>query len=149
MIEPGTYKATVLKHGISETKDGSLQAVVTFSLDAGGPKTLAWFGSFKEKALPHTIKALLVCGLKGNSPAGPLDIGREVSIVVDEEIGQDGKTRTKVRWVNAIGGAIKNVVDQNIATAKLAALEGAVMAARHDLKIPESASEDMPAWMKE
>jgi hypothetical protein len=72
MINPGTYPAKVISHAISETRGGDPQAAVTFSFDANGPKTMTWYGSFKEgKAREITIKALLACGLKGNNPAGP------------------------------------------------------------------------------
>ncbi len=136
MIASGTYKATVLSHAISETKDGLPQAAVTFSFEADKrPHTITWFGSFKEKALPITVKALLTCGLKGNNPAGPLEIGKEVSIVVEEEIGQDNKVRSKVRWVNPLGG-VKNIISADLAKAKLSALEGAVMAARQESGMP-------------
>jgi hypothetical protein len=130
MTNPGTYAAKVISHAISETKAGDPQAAVTFSFNDGGPKTMTWFGSFKEgKARDITIKALLACGLKGNNPAGPLEIGKEVSIVIEDEEGQDGKTRSKIRWVNALG-AVRNVIPQDMAKAKLSDLEGAVMAAR-------------------
>lgn len=136
MIQPGTYKATVLNKAISETKDGSPQAAVTFSFEAGGSShTMTWYGSFKEKALPHTIKALLVCGLKGNNPANEVEIGKEVMVVVEEEIDeQTGKPRNKIRWVNALN-AIRNVIPQDLAASKLAMLEGAVMSQRQKLGI--------------
>ncbi len=133
MITPGTYKATLVKHEIRETKDGLPQVAITFSFEADGKSnTMTWFGSFKEKAQPITIKTLLTCGLKGNNPAGPLDIGREVELVIDDEKGQDGKTRTKIRWVNSLGG-VKSAIPQDMAHAKLADLEGAIMAARANL----------------
>lgn len=143
MVTPGTYKATILSHAISETKGGHPQAAVTFSFDAGGkPTTMTWYGSFKEgKAQEITIKALLACGLKGNNPAGPLDIGKEVSIVIEDEKGEDGKTRSKIRWVNALGG-VKNVIPQDLAQSKLEALQGAVMAARQEHNVPDS--DDIP-----
>lgn len=144
MIKPGTYTAKLVSHAISETSKGDPQAVLTFSFEAGGTThQLNYYGSFSEKGAPHTIKALLVCGLKGQSPAGPLDVGREVSIVVDDEVGQDGKTRSKIRWVNAIGVA-KKAMPQDLAKSKLAALEGAVMAARNDLNIQDNDDEDLP-----
>jgi hypothetical protein len=142
MVKPGTYKATIISHAISETKNGAPQAAVTFSVEADGKsQTMTWFGSFKEgKAQEITIKALLVCGLKGNNPAGPLDIGREVSIVVEDEKGEDGKVRSKIRWVNAIGG-VKNVIPQDMAQAKLESLMGAVMAARQEHNVPDGDDE--------
>lgn len=141
MIQPGTYIAKVVSHAISETKGGDPQAAITFSFTEAGKiqHSLTYFGSFKEKARPFTIKALLACGLKGNNPAGPLEIGKEVSIVVENEEGQDGKIRAKIRWVNQLGG-VKNVINPDAALAKLAALEGAVFAARSESQIHDSDS---------
>lgn len=143
MITPGTYTAKIISHSITETKDGNPQASVTFSFEADGkPQSMTWFGSFKEgKAREITVKALLVCGLKGNNPAGSLDIGREVSIVVEDDEGQDGKMRSRIRWVNALGGS-RNVIPQDMAKSKLADLEGAVMAARQATGIEDT--DDIP-----
>lgn len=136
MVSPGNYKAMVLSHAISETKAGLPQAAVTFSFEANGhPHTLTWYGSFSEKALAHTIKALLVCGLKGNNPAGDLEVGREVSIVVEVDVDDQGKERNKIRWVNAVG-TIRNAIPQDLASLKLSSLEAAVMSARQRLNIP-------------
>jgi hypothetical protein len=137
MIKQGTYLAKVISHAISETKGGNPQAVVKFSLDADGPKTLTWYGSFSEKAIEITVKALLACGLQGNNPAGALEIGKEVSIVVEIEKDENGKERNKVRWVNSVH-EIKNVIPQDAAKAKLSALEGAVMMARQKLGVSDS-----------
>lgn len=134
-MKAGTYNAKVVSHAISETKAGDPQATVTFSFEAEGTKSITWYGSFKEAAAPITLKSLLVCGLKGNNPAGPLDIGREVSIVIEAD-DYKGKSTLKVRWVNALGG-VRNVIPQDAAKAKLSALEGAVMAARQDLGLSD------------
>lgn len=143
MVKPGTYIGTILSHAVTETKAGDPQASVTFSFDADSrPQNMTWFGSFKEgKAQEITIKALLTCGLKGNNPAGPLDIGKQVSLVIEDEKGQDGKIRSKIRWVNALGG-VKNVIAPDLAMSKLDALAGAVALARQENNIPES--DDIP-----
>lgn len=138
MIKPGTYTATVLNHAITSTQKGDPQAAVSFSCaDNEGSHQITWYGSFSEKARPFTIKSLLACGLKGNNPAGPLEIGKEVSIVVEHETDDAGKTRAKVRWVNALGG-YKNVISNDEALAKLSMLEGAVMAQRQSLGLTDS-----------
>lgn len=131
MIKPGTYAGTIQSHVISETKAGEPQAAITFSLESEGrPHTMTWFGSFKEgKAREITIKTLLICGLKGNNPAGPLEIGKQLSLVVEEEKGQDGKVRSRIRWINALG-AVKNVIPKDMAISRLDSLAGAVAAAR-------------------
>lgn len=132
-IKDGTYIAKILTHTIGETQKGDPQAVVTFSFQTDeGSQNLNWYGSFSEKALPHTVKALVVCGLKGNNPAGDLEIGKEVQIVIENEADDQGKVRSKIRWVNQVGGGVKKMAPE-LAKAKLSVLEGAVMAARQRL----------------
>jgi hypothetical protein len=141
-IKEGTYIAKVLTHAISETQKGDPQAVVTFSFQTDdGPHNLNWYGSFSEKAMPHTVKALVVCGLKGNNPAGELEIGKEVQIVIENEADDKGVLRSKIRWVNQVGGGVKKMAPE-LARAKLSALEGAVMAARQKLGASAQADED-------
>ncbi len=128
-IGPGTHTAKIVSHTITETKAGDPQASIEFAV---GDDRIHWFGTFKEgKGRDITIKALLACGLKGDNPAGPLEIGREMSIVVDDETWE-GTTRTKVKWINHLG-AVKNMNPKDLAKAKLANLEGAVMAARQTM----------------
>lgn len=130
MIEAGTYKATVFSHAISETKKGEPQAVIAFSFsDKNGPQKIHYYGSFSEKARQYTIKNLITCGLKENNPAGALEIGKEVEIVIDVEFDENGKERAKVKFINE-PGMTRNVIPQDMAKAKLSALEGAVMAVR-------------------
>ncbi len=128
LVKPGRYTANVLDHGISETKAGEPQAVIKFEFDFDGSKReLTWFGSFKEKALPFTLEALVACGLKGNNPAGALEIGKEVSIVVEKETDESGKERNKVRWVNRAHAPIQKM-DSLAASSKLEKYAAAVMA---------------------
>jgi hypothetical protein len=130
-IEPGIYVAKVFEHAIGETKAGLPQAVITFKF---GGHSIKYYGSFSPKAAPWTIKALIACGLEGQNPAGPLKIGKEVSITIAEDVNLQGQPVMKVRWVNPISG-IKNVIAPDAAKAKLADLEGAVLAARADLGV--------------
>jgi hypothetical protein len=145
MLKPGRYKASIVKHAITETKSGDPQAVVTFDFDAdGNQQQMTWYGSFKEgKAREITIRALLVCGLKGNNPAGPLEIGREVMLTIESEKDQNGKERLRIRWINPLGG-IQNALSDDMAKSKLSALEGAVMAARHGSGIADSDDDTIP-----
>lgn len=139
MIKAGTYQAKITNHAISETKKGDPQATVSFSFEIDGAQhSLTWFGSFKEKALPITLKALVIMGLKGNNPAGPLEIGKDVLIVVDFEKDETtGKERNKISWVNALN-SVRNVIPQDLAVSKLASLEGAVMMARQKLGVSDA-----------
>ena len=130
MLPAGKYKATLAEHHVGETSKGDPQVVATFNVVHGGLKEqISWFGFFTEKTQSTTIKSLITLGLQGNNPAGPLTIGKEVELVVENETDQKGVTRAKVRWVNPLGVARK-VIPTDMAKAKLSALEGAVMAAR-------------------
>jgi hypothetical protein len=143
MVEAGTYLATVLSHAIGETQKGDPQAVITFAFtDKAGPQKITYYGSFSEKARQYTIKNLITCGLKGNNPAGDLEIGKQVEIVVEIETDDKDKNRAKVKFINDPGAARK-VIAPDLAKAKLSALEGAVMAARSAMPTKQD-SDDIP-----
>lgn len=128
LVKAGRYNAKVVDHGITETKNGDPQAAIRFGFETqDGYKELVWFGSFKEKALEFTLQALVNCGLQGTNPAGPLEIGKEVSVVVDINKDHEGKDRNVVQWVNKLGGIGKKV-DEMEAKAKLERFSGAIMA---------------------
>lgn len=128
LVKSGRYKAKVIDHGISKTKAGDPQAVVRFEFETStGYRELTWFGSFKEGALEHTVRALVNCGLKGSNPAGALEIGKEVSITVEIDKDQKGNDRNIVRWVNVPGG-VANKMPQGEANALLERYSGVVMA---------------------
>ncbi len=128
LVKAGRYNARVAEHAITETKSGDPQATIRFEFETTeGLRQLTWFGSFKEKALEHTLKSLVVCGLEGNNPSGPLEIGKEVSIVIEVSKDQNGDDRNVVRWVNKLGGN-SNKMDASSAKAKLERYAGAIMA---------------------
>lgn len=134
MIEEGKYEATVKTYNIVQNSKGDLQAVITFYVSQKAGE-ISYYGGFSEKGREYTINNLITCGLKGNNPAGELELGKKVEIVVKHE-EYEGKTRAKVKFINPIGGgAFKNLVSKDLALAKLSELEGAVMGARQRLNI--------------
>lgn len=106
MISPGRYIARASDWRFTVSSTGSEQLAVSFQLEAGD--TLTWWGSFSDKALPHTMKALRAMGWRGTDLAeldnhgGGLD-GQQVELVVEESEYQ-GRVSPKVRWVNSLGG---------------------------------------------
>lgn len=142
LVKSGRYPAKVVSHAITETKGGDPQAAIRFGFETSdGPKELTFFGSFKGGALEHTLKALVASGLKGNNPAGPLEIGKDVSIVVEINKDINGNDRNVVRWVNQPGG-VTNKMDDMSAKAKLEQYTGAVMALREKVNAPPSLNSD-------
>jgi hypothetical protein len=143
LVKPGRYKAVIVEHGITETKNKDPQAAIRFGIETKehGYRELVWFGSFKQLALEHTLKALVVCGLDGTNPAGPLEIGKEVSITVEIDKNHEGKERNVVRWINSLGGVGKKI-DGLTATAKLDQYSSAVMALKEKLGVGKSKTSD-------
>lgn len=132
IYKSGRFSAKVTDYGISETKAGDPQAFVTFEVAfPDGAASMTWYGSFKPKAQDITFKALQALGLNGKvtdlsigPDGGPIPVGTEASVVVEEEQRQDGQgTWFRIRWVNrAGGGATVQRADVATAKAKLAKL---------------------------
>lgn len=118
-MTPGKYIARVIDASITTTKAGLPQPTIRFRwAEADGTVCqYNWQGSLKEAAQEITCKALAACGFQFtadddggisrlvNGPEGLLDATKDVEIDVQNEVGQDGKTYAKIRWVNESGGA--------------------------------------------
>ncbi len=109
-IKAGTYISKASVWGLSETKSGAEQFAIEFPVtdEHGETHVLTYFGSFSEKAEKHTLKALRACGWVGNDLSKVNDLPNEVQLVVENE-EYEGEWRTKIKWVNSIGGAIRHL----------------------------------------
>lgn len=108
MLKPGTYEAIAINSGISATMKGTPQAFMEFEIRQDGENEyITWFGALTEKGAEISVKALVAAGFVGNDFADlekPFEVvfgPRKVSIEVVEE-SFNGKSVTKVKWVNAI-----------------------------------------------
>jgi hypothetical protein len=114
MIPAATYPAVVvpvttdsgqeLMCQFGHTKDQKPQVAITYEILRGpyAGQKLTWVGFFTEKTTDTTMKTFRVSGFTGDdldkfNDQRP-DI--EVNIVVQDKIGQDGKTYSEIRWVN-------------------------------------------------
>lgn len=130
LFKPGRYTAQVIDHRIAETKKGDPQAWVKFAFKHNEEDhEISWYGSFNGKALEHTIKGLISCGLKGDHPAGPLELGKLVSIVIETKEDSEGKERSSVRWVNKLSAPPK-AIEEKTAKALLQQYTSTVKALR-------------------
>jgi len=146
-IKPGKYQARLKDYWIGKTSAGLPQAELVFEFEADDElRELMWFGSFKEKARPHTIKALLYCGFHGNDlttladgrDGGALELGKEVVITIAKEIDDRGNPRLRINWINPIGGAaFRDKVNRGELGGSLASLKGDVAAIRKETGIKE------------
>lgn len=128
-ISAGTYVGNVIDYGINETKKGNPQIFIKFHLPQI-EKKLTWFGSLaSEKAIEITCKALINCGfsktdlalLTNGVESGELDTDKELILVVENE-EYEGKTRTKIQWINLPNAGVQNKLDQAGAVQKLSGL---------------------------
>lgn len=123
-LSPGTYRARPVSAALGYTMNGNEQIAVTFeTLDPAGER-VTWYGYFTEKSSDRTLQSLRYCGWRGNYLADfygeqlPEGFDQEVDIVVEQEEYQ-GKTYTKVAWVNSGGSgmALRNAMTQDQAKA--------------------------------
>ena len=135
---PGTYRARVtavedVQFGMSH--GGNEQIAVPFVVTQGDAQgeTITWFGSFTDKAVEITLKALRACGWQGddlNDLTGVVD--NEVELVCAVETYNE-KTSLKVKWVNKPGeGKVKleRPLDGGQRAAFAARMKGTVIALR-------------------
>lgn len=98
----GTFKARAKEWALGLSSTSKEQVAVLFEITQGehAGKSLTWFGYFTEQTTDRTLDSLRHCGWDGDNfvELKGLD-ANEVEIVVDEE-EYEGKTRTKVQWVN-------------------------------------------------
>jgi hypothetical protein len=132
MIEPGTYTAKIVDYEIEFSSQGNPQVVLLFQVE-GTTDRIRWYGHLTEKAKNRTYDTLELCGFRGTSLDDfcggvasriihPIDMKTPFSIVVENEQYQ-GKTYTKVKWINRIGGSAHlGKADFNKIKAKLAEL---------------------------
>lgn len=144
-VANGVYRARAVSAALGRTGTGKEQVAVTFQLmdseGALGPM-LTWFGYFTEQTFPRTVEGLRHCGWQGDdlSDLSGID-ANEVSLVVENE-EYEGKTYSKIRWVNAAGGGgvtLKEQLTDMEARAFGARMRGQVTALRQAASTPRRA----------
>lgn len=132
LIPAGTYRARATEAQLGETSKGAEQVAIGFQVLTPGFESyrLAYYGTFGEKALPITVKALRACGWQGIDLADLAGIDtNEVNLVVEHEeypVGS-GSWTAKVKWVNdGNGGMLKNVLDPQAAKSFAQRMRGAI-----------------------
>ncbi|MGB1016086.1 MAG: hypothetical protein ACPG4T_18270 [Nannocystaceae bacterium] len=121
-IEPGRYRARCagedqLLFGRSDKEDGGEQMSIRFVLlgeeDAETDTFITFFGSLKtNESQDFCLSVMETCGWKGETATDPTGIADNVVELVIAREEYNGKTRTKVKYVNTPGGAVgvKNVM---------------------------------------
>jgi hypothetical protein len=106
-VDNGTYRAKALDAKWSQSKANKDQVLVEFEIKDEGAakgKRITWYGSLSGKAEARTIEALMHCGWDGDFDNLRTVGEKECQIVIDNE-EWEGKTRSKVKWVNRCGSS--------------------------------------------
>lgn len=150
LVPPGEYIAKLVEHGIQEPKEAGKapQAVLTFEIEVGGTRRrITAYKSFSPAAAKWTLKALIACGMRSDDPSSinqhnAFD-GREVSITVKHETGNDGKTRAVVEWINSLSKFKR--MNPIAAKATLSSFSTYVKGMRAEMGDPQPSSDFAPA----
>ena len=144
-IAPGSYRATALEAVLSMSSTGKEMINVEFRL-ADSTDQITWRGFFTDKTKDRTIESLRYCGWTGDDIGNvTFPQGNEVILVIEEET-YEGKTHSRVQWVNRAskGPVVKNEMSLNDRKAFAAKMKGAILA--FDAKNPDAkgGGDDIP-----
>jgi hypothetical protein len=135
MIPQGRYKARCVEAALSKTSTGREQVAALLEVTQGehAGEQLTWYGHFTDKTTERTFESLRHLGWEGDDLTDLRGIdANEVSVVIEHEEGQDGRTYPRVKWINGNGGglAVKERLDDAAARAFAARMKGAAIASR-------------------
>lgn len=146
LLPEGTYRARGLSAALGMTAQNKEQVGIEFVLlDSEGTEgaRMTYFGSFSEKALEHTIKALRIAGWTGDDLSDFQGIGTtDVDLVVAHE-EYEGKWSAKIKWVNPAGSggpALKAPMSPEQAKAFAARMKGQILGLERNIGTPRAAT---------
>lgn len=130
-----SHKARAEKWTLGMTGTGKEQIVVFFRFIGGefDGQGITWYGFFTDGTIDRTLDSLRHCGWAGDN-IGELDglDANEVELELEDDT-YNGKTTTKVKWVNRLSGpSLKNQMDATQVRDFAARMRG--RAAAHKLK---------------
>jgi len=139
----GTFEAEVLSHVLATSKEKGtpsikVQVEIQKNVVNGEPVTgsFYWDGWLTEKAFENTMKAVSeALGWNGGdlselNGTGAF-VGKIVQVVLEEEADdRTGKTHTKIKWLNPLGGGGVKALSGADAKAVADKLKGKVLAYR-------------------
>jgi hypothetical protein len=107
----GRHLVTVIDHQLGKSGTGTPYVAVQFESDVQLGDRITWYGYLTDAAFERTVASLQVLGWDPAAHNGLIASlngtgllkGAPAEIVLDEET-HEGKTRMKVKWVNAPGG---------------------------------------------
>lgn len=101
-MKTGTFEAYAVDFEYTTSSNNNVQVGVRLHVPSES-EYIRWYGTFTDKAREYTLAALAAMGWDGQNLDTLDGLGVACEIVVAEETYQ-GVTRTKVKYVNPIGG---------------------------------------------
>lgn len=154
LIPEGRWRAHAMNAELGYTQSGNEQVIVNLAFSGGQDpevdnRMITWWGSFSDKAKPHTLKALLTLGWDGQDLAELTGVQQhEVELVVQHEADQRGQMRHRVRFINAIGSGgatVRNPMSDEQKRAFAAKMRGEVLALQQAAAAPQPTAAPKPA----
>jgi hypothetical protein len=105
-ITPGTYTALARSWELGLSSNKNEQIAVQFEVLDGefAGYFITWFGYFSDAARDRTFDSLRTCGWVGDDFVNFAGLGScKVSLVIEDE-HYKGKTHSRVKWINRLGG---------------------------------------------
>jgi hypothetical protein len=139
-LQVGTWRCRAVngsqQFGTASSGTEQIAVAIEFTDGPNKGRRTAWYGSFTEKTEDRTLEALRYLGWSNDDIFAMEGLGSlEAEAVLEEETGQDGKTRVRVRWINrARGPSFKNPIAGDQLKAFSARLKGKALAKRLDLE---------------
>lgn len=102
----GTYRARAREWAFGVSKSGTPYIAVAFEIleeHADGHR-ITWYGYLSEKPAKRTMEGMRYCGWDNDDVTAATGLNQhEVELVIKPET-YEGKTTSKVQWVNRPGG---------------------------------------------
>lgn len=106
-LPPGKYKARAIDGALGESGEKKTPCVdVMFRIEEGdhAGEEIGWQGWMTDKAVKTTFRALRNMGWQGDNVTELVGIDQNIVELDVQRETYEGKTRTKVKWVNRPGG---------------------------------------------
>lgn len=135
-IQTGTFRvrgvAGSATFGTASTGTEQVGVGIEFLDGPNMGRRLVWFGSFTENTEDRTLESLRYLGWDSDDISDMKGIGSiEAEAVIEEEDGQDGKTRIRVKWINRPRGpAFKKPMNEGELRSFSARMKGKAIASR-------------------
>lgn len=141
MISQGKHEALAIEWSqvTQNEKSGREEMRVLFELCGGehNGETITWYGYFTEKTAERTLESLRYMGWAGTDITDIQGLDQKRVQLVIEHDDYNGKTRTKVAWVNRVNAVFMGTpMDDAKKKAFAARMKGLVLASKQSASSP-------------